>query len=135
MHFDFTGKYPKRDIINLARFISVQKFRPLIWRNTHSYMLADRLEDLTDNALIEVNPVCDRTVALFGWVRGTYMKPNQRVHLMGVGDFDIQDLTLLPDPCPSAKGETKKKKLNEKDKKLHAPMADVGDVMYDKDAM
>ena len=68
-------------------------------------MLADRLEDLTDNALIEANPLCDRTVALFGWVRGTYMKPNQRIHLMGVGDFDIQDLTMLPDPCPSAKGE------------------------------
>lgn len=38
------GKYLKREVLNLARFISVAKFRPLIWRTQHPYLLADRFE-------------------------------------------------------------------------------------------
>ncbi len=38
------GKYMKREVLNLARFISVMKFRPLNWRMTHPYLLTDRLE-------------------------------------------------------------------------------------------
>jgi ribosome biogenesis protein BMS1 len=41
------GKYLKREVLNLARFISVAKFRPLLWRREHSYLLADRVEDIT----------------------------------------------------------------------------------------
>lgn len=36
------GSYPKVEIHNLGRFISVTKFRPLTWRVSHPYMLADR---------------------------------------------------------------------------------------------
>lgn len=36
------GEYLKNDVHNLARFISVMKFRPLTWRNSHPYVLADR---------------------------------------------------------------------------------------------
>lgn len=36
------GLYPPTEVNNLSRFISVMKFRPLIWRNTHPYILADR---------------------------------------------------------------------------------------------
>ncbi len=36
------GKYMKREVHNLARFISVMKFRPLSWRTTHPYLVADR---------------------------------------------------------------------------------------------
>lgn len=38
------GKYMKREVLNLARFISVMKFRPLNWRMAHPYLLTDRLE-------------------------------------------------------------------------------------------
>lgn len=41
------GKYLKREVLNLARFISVAKFRPLMWRREHAYLLADRVEDIT----------------------------------------------------------------------------------------
>ncbi len=34
--------YPQTEVNNLTRFISVVKFRPLTWRNTHPYVLADR---------------------------------------------------------------------------------------------
>ena len=36
------GEYQKTEVHNLGRFISVMKFRPLQWRSTHPYILADR---------------------------------------------------------------------------------------------
>ena len=36
------GEYQKTEIHNLGRFISVMKFRPLVWRSTHPYLIADR---------------------------------------------------------------------------------------------
>jgi ribosome biogenesis protein BMS1 len=38
------GKYLQREVHNLARFISVMKFRPLSWRLAHPYLLTDRFE-------------------------------------------------------------------------------------------
>ena len=38
------GKYMNREVLNLARFISVMKFRPLNWRMNHPYLLTDRFE-------------------------------------------------------------------------------------------
>jgi ribosome biogenesis protein BMS1 len=35
-------RYLKNEVKNLARFISVMKFRPLTWRSTHAYIVADR---------------------------------------------------------------------------------------------
>jgi len=132
------GKYPKREVLNLSRFISVTKFRPLIWRNTHPYVLADRYEDLTHPSLVESNPKVDRRVVLYGWVRGTYLKPNQKVHWMGVGDFNMASINIIEDPCPLRKPGVeeaqRRRALNEKEKVLYAPMADVGDVLYDADA-
>lgn len=63
------GRYPNQEVQNLSRFISVMKFRPLIWRNTHPYVVADRVEDLTDPELIHAKPNCDRTVTLYGYLR------------------------------------------------------------------
>lgn len=36
------GKYLRREVHNLARFISVMKFRPLAWRAAHPFLVADR---------------------------------------------------------------------------------------------
>jgi ribosome biogenesis protein BMS1 len=44
---DYNKWYTKGDTMNIARFISVMKFRPLQWRLSHPYFLADRIEDLT----------------------------------------------------------------------------------------
>lgn len=127
------GKYPNMEIQNLSRFISVMKFRPLIWRNTHPYVVADRIEDLTDPELLHRKPNCDRTVTLYGYLRGTNLKPNMRVHIPGAGDHYLADVSVLPDPCPLP--EKERKRLDEKSKLIYAPMSDVGGVMYDKDAV
>ena len=61
------GRYPDREILNLSRFISVMKFRPLKWRNEHPYLLADRITDLTHPEKIErEGKQIDRKVALYG---------------------------------------------------------------------
>jgi len=136
------GKYSKRDITNLARFISVMKFRPLSWRNSHAYILADRMEDLTPPALIHKNPKCDRTITLYGYVRGTHLKPGQNVHIAGVGDFAVDNLQVIADPLPTAQpefttadGKKIRRSLKEKDRQIYAPMADIGNVVFDKDAV
>lgn len=126
------GKYLKNEIMNLSRFISVMKFRPLIWRNTHPYVVADRVEDLTEPELIRQQPKCDRTVCFYGFLRGTHLKDTQRIHIPGIGDTSMAEVSILPDPCPVP---DKVRKLNEKHKLLHAPMSDVAGIMYDKDAV
>lgn len=144
------GRYPDREVLNLARFISVMKFRPLKWRNEHPYLLADRVVDITHPSLIEENAKVDRTVTLYGYMRGSPMQAeNAKVHVPGVGDLVVKEIERLPDPCPTpyaikleeakAQGENAPKKrhrrLDEKMKTIYAPMSDVGGVMIDKDAV
>lgn len=130
------GRYPDQEIHNLCRFISVMKFRPLIFRNSHPYVLADRLEDLTPREQVRLQPKCDRTVTLYGYVRGTNLRPSTMVHVPGAGDLPIKSISLLSDPCPLPTLESeRRRKLSEKHKLIHAPMSDVGGVMYDKDAV
>ena len=77
------GQYPKSEVHNLARFISVMKFQPLEWRSSHPYVLADRLEDLTNPELIRQDGKSDHTISLYGYVRGTHLKPHSAVHVPG----------------------------------------------------
>lgn len=155
------GRYPDREILNLSRFISVMKFRPLKWRNEHPYLLTDRITDLTHPALIEKNKKVDRKVAIYGYLRGTPLAASgARVHIAGVGDYTVSSVEKLPDPCPTpyfeqrleeiereeqkqaaANGEVvarstrRRKRLDDKQKIIYAPMSDVGGVLVDKDAV
>uniref|UniRef100_A0A7N6A2D3 Bms1-type G domain-containing protein n=1 Tax=Anabas testudineus TaxID=64144 RepID=A0A7N6A2D3_ANATE len=128
------GEYQIQEVKNLGRFISVMKFRPLLWQTSHPYVLVDRMEDLTDPEKLRTDPKCDRTVSLYGYLRGTYLKNKGQVHIPGVGDFQVADVNFLPDPCPLPDAQ-KKRALNEKERLLYAPMAGVGGVVYDKDAV
>ena len=57
-----------------------------------------------------------------------------QVHIAGVGDTRVESVSPLPDPCPLPDA-TKRRSLNEKEKVLYAPLADVGEILYDKDAV
>lgn len=156
------GRYPDREILNLSRFISVMKFRPLKWRNEHPYLLSDRIIDLTHPSKIEKDPKCDRKIALYGYLHGTPLPAtNARVHLAGVGDYTVSNIEKLPDPCPTpyfeqkledyereqrklaeangepapAKTHRRRKRLEDKQKIIYAPMSDVHGVLIDKDAV
>lgn len=41
------------------------------------------MEDLTDPEMVRVDPKCDRTVSLYGYLRGTYLKNKGQVHIPG----------------------------------------------------
>ncbi|KAK4985014.1 Glycoside hydrolase 2 (Mannanase, beta-galactosidase) [Elasticomyces elasticus] len=140
------GRYPDREVLNLSRFLSVMKNpRPLVWRNSHPYCLADRYLDITPPTAVEQDPKCDRTVALYGYLRGTnFSAEGARVHVPGVGDMNVSNIEALPDPCPTpyldqaiakATGKSGRRRLGEKQKLLFAPMSDVGGVLVDKDAV
>lgn len=165
----------------------VMRFRPLSWRNTHAAILADRMEDLTPPEDLLASAHCDRTVSLYGYVRGSYLKPRSTVHLAGVGDFELRAgarrvskgwgwegcaeprgmrpprrpcLTaplsahrsppsappspplpsaadVLPDPCPppAATATSAKRTLRGAEKRIYAPLGDLGDLVYDHDAV
>lgn len=127
-------EYLRNEIKNLGRFISVMKFRPLQWRSTHSYLLGDRYEDLTNQELIRKNPKCDRTISLYGYIRGVPLKNETSIHIAGLGDLRIHEVSFLPDPCPLPE-QIKKRALIEKEKLIYAPFSGVGGIVYDKDAV
>ncbi|EGD81272.1 hypothetical protein PTSG_11309 [Salpingoeca rosetta] len=141
--FYFSGiskdMYPQRETVNMARFLSVLKPKVQRWRNNHPYILADRLEDITDPEDVRVNPKMDRSISIYGYVRGTYIRSGQRVHMPGGGDFTLDNVTLLKDPCPapSSKEEmtkSRKRRLDDRDRVVYAPMSDVGGILFDRDA-
>ncbi|XP_012579368.1 PREDICTED: ribosome biogenesis protein BMS1 homolog [Condylura cristata] len=128
------GEYQNQEIHNLGRFITVMKFRPLTWQTSHPYILADRMEDLTNPEDVRTNIKCDRKVSLYGYLRGAYLKNKSQIHMPGVGDFVVSDVSFLPDPCALPE-QQKKRCLNEKEKLVYAPLSGVGGVLYDKDAV
>ncbi|XP_045051967.2 ribosome biogenesis protein BMS1 homolog isoform X3 [Desmodus rotundus] len=128
------GEYQNQEIHNLGRFITVMKFRPLTWQTSHPYILADRMEDLTKPEDIRTNIKCDRKLSLYGYLRGAHLKNKSHIHMPGVGDFAVSDISFLPDPCALPE-QQKKRCLNEKEKLVYAPLSGVGGVLYDKDAV
>lgn len=131
------GRYPDTEINNLCRFMSVVKFRPLIFRNQHPYLLADRIQDLTPRESVRLNPKMDRTVTLYGYLRGINLPArNASVHIPGAGDLIVKTVERLPDPCPLPTLDSeRRRKMGEKGKLIHAPMSDVGGMTFDKDAV
>ena len=56
------------------------------------------MQDVTPVDRIREDPKVDREVTLFGYSRGTNIKPGARVHMAGVGDFVVSPPLLSP--CP-----------------------------------
>ncbi|BGP53064.1 hypothetical protein JCM8202_004148 [Rhodotorula sphaerocarpa] len=125
------GRYPDREILNLSRFISVAKFRPLAFRNSHSYFLTDRFEDLTPREVIRKDPKADRHIAIFGYLRGVPLRPpgpdnSVRVHIPGSGTdaFEVSRMLELIDPCPLPTSDSeKRRKMGDSNKVAYAPMS------------
>jgi AARP2CN (NUC121) domain len=60
----------------------------------------DRHEDVTDPNKVQDDPETVRSIVFYGYVRGTHLKPGMKVHLIGVGDYNMTSVTALPDPLP-----------------------------------
>jgi ribosome biogenesis protein BMS1 len=66
----------------------------------------DRFEDVTDPNLVEKSKdagqetSATRNIIFYGYVRGTHLKESTKIHVLGVGDFDITSVEKIPDPLP-----------------------------------
>ena len=49
-----------------------------------------RLQDVTPAEQVQQDPLCDRTVVLYGFARGRNLTLGTRMHLAGVGDFSVR---------------------------------------------
>ncbi|CAG9577298.1 conserved hypothetical protein [Leishmania major strain Friedlin] len=137
------GMYRPTDVLNLHRLLICVEPKIQAWRNTHSCVVMDRIEDITDPDVVAKSPLHSRTVAFYGYARGKPMKPGQLVHIPGLGDFPVAHLSHQADPCQLDKfsgdskegGNHRMRHLSLKQKKLYAPYCDVGGISYDDDAI
>jgi ribosome biogenesis protein BMS1 len=86
-----------------------RKNSPLYWNN-HPYILADRWQTVEDR---NYQADDDISVSFFGYVRGGSYRVNGKLHVVGLGDYQIADIQVLNDPCPEYQ---KDKQENEKEK-------------------
>lgn len=107
----------------------------MIWRNTHPYIVVDRHEDISNPNDIEKDSSCNRSVIFYGFIRGTHFKLSTKVHLIGVGDYFVSEVSVVPDPIPIPDKERERSSLAKKDALLYAPLSNVGAVSFDKDAV
>ncbi|RNA13178.1 Ribosome biogenesis bms1, partial [Brachionus plicatilis] len=122
------------NICQVHGFPRIMGFKDIGYRLNHSFIVCDRLEDLTQPDLIRQNEKCDRNVCLYGYVRGSGLKNKSNVHIPGVGDFQLNDVSFLSDPCPLPDKE-KKRTLDDRERLIYAPFSGVGGLIYDKDAV
>ena len=135
------NSYRGTDVLKLHQLLICVNPKIQQWRNTHSCVLVDRHEDVTNPDLVAQEPNMSRTIAMYGYVRGKPLRPNQMIHVPGLGDFPVAHVSRQDDPCGfndikqgSSQGH-KMRHLTAKQKKLYAPYCDVGGVTYDDDAV
>lgn len=61
-------------------------------------------QDITPPERVAADPLCDREVTVYGFLRGTALKPGTKAHLAGVGDLPVRlfsPKTIDPHPCPA----------------------------------
>mmetsp|Transcript_56299 Transcript_56299/g.127990 ORF Transcript_56299/g.127990 Transcript_56299/m.127990 type:complete len:849 (+) Transcript_56299:678-3224(+) len=146
------GRYARKDILGLVRLILNIKYLPLSWRAAHPYILAHRFEDATEATR---NTEEDgHQVNFYGYVYGAMLRPNIVMHLPGVGDYNVTAVKNYSDPCPppeklgmkqraSATTEERKQNkaamrlrtLSDKYRLIYAPSSNIGNVVFDADAM
>ncbi|KAI3906426.1 hypothetical protein MKW92_040531 [Papaver armeniacum] len=92
--------YQKSDVQELGDFLSLEEFHTLPSRATHPYLLVDRFKDVTSPEEVCKDGNCARNIILYGYLRGCDIKKGTKVHIAGVGDYPLADVTISADPCP-----------------------------------
>lgn len=148
----YGNRYNKTEITNLARFISVQRFPPLSWRQTHPYLFGLRCEVPTEEER-EASETMD--VSIYGYVCGSRLRQGQLAHIPGLGDYNIDKVETMIDPCPlpqhlaaaakegtgltvrdfSKSSGAPLRSLADKHKSIYAPYCDAEHIAIEKDAM
>jgi ribosome biogenesis protein BMS1 len=127
--------YMKMQMHNLARYLKVIKPSIPGFRVNHPYIVSDRFDvNFLSNS---DDPEEDVFVSFFGYVRGNNFSKNSTIHINGLGDYNIDYITKVDDPCPIETVEVKGKKkrtLKEKEKFLYAPYCNINSLEYDRNA-
>ena len=126
--------YIKLQLHTMARYLKVIKPSQPGFRINHPYVFCDRY-DLTFTKSTQDNDNDDVIVSLFGYVRGNHLNKNSLVHINGLGEYKIDFLTKVEDPCPiemMAKNGKIKRTLKKKDKNLYAPYSNINMLEYDR---
>jgi ribosome biogenesis protein BMS1 len=127
--------YMKIQMHNLARYLKVIKPSIPGFRQNHPYVLSDRFDiNFKSNS---DDPEEEVFVSFFGYIRGNNFSKNSKIHINGLGDYDIDFITKVDDPCPIETVEVKGKKkrtLKQKEKFLYAPYCNVNTIEYDRNA-
>ncbi len=76
-------------------------------------------------------------MSFYGYVRGTYFHKNNKVHISGLGDYSIDQVTRISDPVPieTVNKDQEKKKwrtLKDKEKIVYAPFSNLGSLNFDR---
>ncbi|RZC85257.1 hypothetical protein C5167_041439 [Papaver somniferum] len=98
------GMYLEKEISELANYISTMEFHPLSWRAARPYMLVDHFKDVTPQETVQMDNECPRNIILEGYLRGCHIEEGTKVHIAGVGDFQLASVTSLADPFPVDSG-------------------------------
>jgi ribosome biogenesis protein BMS1 len=106
-----------------------------LFRQNHPYIFADRFDVTFINN--SEDPESDVIVSFFGYIRGNNFMKSSTVHINGLGDYNIDYVSKLDDPCPIETVEVagkKKRTLRQKEKFLYAPYCNINSLDYDRNA-
>ncbi|XP_024515686.1 pre-rRNA-processing protein TSR1 homolog [Selaginella moellendorffii] len=79
----------------MLRHISEQRPSHLQWRSQRPYVMAEQLAFEADSQSPSVG-----TLRLSGYVREQSLSVNKLIHISGIGDFQLEKMEILDDPCP-----------------------------------
>jgi ribosome biogenesis protein BMS1 len=102
------GRYLDKDVQNISYLIASMKYRPLLWKCMHPYVIVDRVSKT------------DESTVLCGYSRGSILKAGMDSHIPGVGDVKIESVQVMEDPCPIV--DRGRKKLSSERKMIYTPM-------------
>lgn len=95
-------------------------------------------------------------VAFYGYIRGCSYRLNNTVHITGLGDYEIKEMTVVEDPCPplnktikdtdegdeegneggedptKPKKSKKKRSLKQNERLIYAPQSNLGFLNYEQ---
>lgn len=80
----------------LVRHLCTTPTRRIHWRSIRSYMLADSVKVVSDDA----DEGRRATLYVRGYVRGRPLNVDQLVHLTDLGHFKMKQINWSSDPCP-----------------------------------
>ncbi|GJJ78867.1 pre-rRNA-processing protein TSR1 [Entomortierella parvispora] len=77
--------------LNVLRMVANQLPKTIAWRDTHSYMLAESVDFVSNPSDPSVG-----TLKVTGYARGTHFNANRLVHLQNFGDYQLEKITSAP---------------------------------------